>query len=82
MAERRQSLQSVTGLTRRELALLDEATLEVLSTEDVTEETIWRVRRVRRLRRDLGLQYEAIEVIVRLLDRIETLEGEQFPKRG
>jgi hypothetical protein len=82
VAERRQSLQSVTGLTRRELALLDEATLEVLSTEDVTEETIWRVRRVRRLRRDLGLQYEAIEVIVRLLDRIETLEGEQFPKRG
>jgi hypothetical protein len=34
-----------------------------------------RLRRVRRLRQDLGLSLDAVVIIVRLLDRIETLEG-------
>jgi DNA-binding transcriptional MerR regulator len=33
-----------------------------------------RVRRIRRLRRDLGFPYEAIAVIVRLVERVEELE--------
>jgi hypothetical protein len=35
----------------------------------------WRRRRARRLRRDLGLSADAVVIIVRLLDRIEVLEG-------
>jgi hypothetical protein len=34
-----------------------------------------RLRRVRRLRQDLGLSLDAVVIIVRLLDRIEALEG-------
>jgi hypothetical protein len=34
-----------------------------------------RLRRVRRLRQDLGLSLDAVVIIVRLLDRIEELEG-------
>jgi hypothetical protein len=33
-----------------------------------------RLRRIRRLRRDLGLDVEAVAIVVRLLDRIEALE--------
>jgi hypothetical protein len=35
----------------------------------------WRRRRARRLRRDLGLPADAVVIIIRLLDRIEVLEG-------
>jgi hypothetical protein len=34
-----------------------------------------RLRRARRLRRDLGLSMDAIVIILRLVERIETLEG-------
>jgi hypothetical protein len=34
-----------------------------------------RLRRMRRLRRDLGLSMDAVVIIVRLLDRIEALES-------
>ncbi len=78
MPERRLSdAQQLTGMTRRELALLDAETLDALSSGEVSQEVVWRVRRVRRLRRDLGLQYDAIEIIVRLLDRIDRIEGRQ-----
>jgi hypothetical protein len=67
-------LRRLTGLTRRELELLDPETITHLVAEDLDEEVVWRVRRVRRLRRDLGLQYDAVEIIVRLLERIDALE--------
>jgi hypothetical protein len=40
----------------------------------------WRRRRARRLRRDLGLSADAVVIIVRLLDRIEVLEGRRRPR--
>jgi hypothetical protein len=67
-------LTLVTGMTRRELECVDEGTLAALAAGDFGEAVIWRLRRVRRLRRDLGLDYAAIEIIVRLLDRLEALE--------
>jgi hypothetical protein len=70
-------LMDLTGLTRRELEVIDEATLATLAVGEVNEQVIWRVRRVRRLRRDLGLDYASIEIIVRLLDRVEELERRQ-----
>ncbi|MEA2683977.1 MAG: MerR family regulatory protein [Chloroflexota bacterium] len=70
-------LMGLTGLTRRELEVIDEATLASLALGEVNEQVVWRVRRVRRLRRDLGLDYASIEIIVRLLDRVEELERRQ-----
>jgi hypothetical protein len=80
VADRLAALASLTGLTRRELAVLDPETISALSSGEVTDEVVWRVRRVRRLRRDLGLPYEAIEIIVRLVDRVERLE--RLQQRG
>lgn len=34
-----------------------------------------RIRRIRRLRRDLGLSYDAIELVLRLVERVEAVEG-------
>jgi hypothetical protein len=60
------------------------STLELRRYMQIEETTVERVpaaalaarmRRVRRLRRDLGLSFDAIAVIVRLLDRIDALEG-------
>jgi hypothetical protein len=68
-------LLRLTGITRRELDCYDdELRLEWRSAE-LDEETVWRIRRVHRLRRQLGLDYDALEIIVRLVDRIEQLEG-------
>jgi hypothetical protein len=67
-------LTLITGLTRRELELVDQETLAAVAAGDVRAEVIWRLRRVRRLRRDLGLDYAAIEIIVGLLDRLDQLE--------
>lgn len=67
-------LTVLTGLTRRELEVVDQETLAAVATGDVSDEVIWRLRRVRRLRRDLGLDYAAIEIVVRLLDRLEQQE--------
>ena len=41
----------------------------------IRPELLRRLRRVRRLRRDLGLSLDAVVIIVRLLDRIDALEG-------
>jgi hypothetical protein len=74
-AERRvDKLRRLTGLTRRELECYDEAALRRWLEAELSEETIWRIRRVRRLRQ-IGLDYDAIEIIVRLLDRMEQLES-------
>jgi hypothetical protein len=67
-------LTVVTGMTRRELECVDQETLTALAAGDLGADVVWRLRRVRRLRRHLGLDYAAIEIIVRLLDRVEALE--------
>lgn len=67
-------LTVITGMTRRELECVDDDTLAAVASGDFGEEVLWQLRRVRRLRRDLGLDYAAIEIIVRLLDRVEALE--------
>ncbi|MGH7777699.1 MAG: chaperone modulator CbpM [Candidatus Dormibacterales bacterium] len=44
-------------------------------TEVVDEIAVRRLRRVHRLRRDLGLDLHAIAIIVRLIERLERAEG-------
>ena len=68
-------LERLTGMTRRELEVYEDETLQRWREGGLDEETIWRIRRVHRLRRQLGLDYESIEIIVRLVDRIERLES-------
>jgi len=74
-AERVDELERRTGLTRRELEVYDQATLDRWRQGELDDETVWRIRRVRRLHRQLGLDYESIEIILRLVDRIEQLEA-------
>ena len=74
-AERVDELERRTGLTRRELEVYDQATLDRWRQGELDDETVWRIRRVRRLHRQLGLDYESIEIILRLVDRIEHLEA-------
>jgi hypothetical protein len=67
-------LARASGLSRIELhryMQIEEMTVEALPAAELAA----RLRRVRRLRRDLGLSLDAIAIIVRLLDRIDALEG-------
>jgi hypothetical protein len=67
-------LARASGLSPLELRRymqVEEATVETLPAAVLAA----RLRRVRRLRRDLGLSFDAIAIIVRLLDRIESVEG-------
>jgi hypothetical protein len=68
-------LARASGLSRIELhrymQIEEEMTVEALPAAELAA----RLRRVRRLRRDLGLSLDAIAIIVRLLDRIDALEG-------
>lgn len=43
-------------------------------THGYSEEELRQLRRIRRLQRDLGLNMAGVEVAVRLLDQIETLQ--------
>jgi hypothetical protein len=70
-----QELLRLAGITRRELESYDEELLAAWRSAELDEQTLWRIRRVHRLRRQLGLNYEAIEIIVRLVDRLEQLES-------
>ncbi|HZB96998.1 MAG TPA: MerR family transcriptional regulator [Candidatus Sulfotelmatobacter sp.] len=64
-----------SGVGPRELRRYEEWGLLSLG-EEAHDELVSRVRRIRRLRRHLGLSYDAIELVLRLVDRIERLEGE------
>jgi hypothetical protein len=68
-------LLRLTGITRRELDCYDDELRLAWRSAELDDETVWRIRRVHRLRRQLGLDYDALEIIVRLVDRIEQLEG-------
>ncbi|HXA28093.1 MAG TPA: hypothetical protein VN193_05040 [Candidatus Angelobacter sp.] len=54
-------------ITRRELLVLRAHGLDGELTE-------LRVRRIRRLRRDLGLSYDVIALVLPLVERVEELE--------
>jgi hypothetical protein len=68
------------SITRSELeryrryGLLVDADAATLSLDAARQ-----VRRIRRLRRDLGLSYDTIALVVRLVERIEQLEGRRPP---
>jgi hypothetical protein len=62
-----------SGLRREEVIRL--VRLEVVPDAAPSPDLLRRLRRARRLRRDLGLSLDAVVIIVRLLDRIEALEG-------
>ena len=65
------------GLTRAEIRRFVD--LEVLPVGRGRSEAAMmrRLRRARRLRRDLGLSLDAVAIILRLLDRIEALQQAQ-----
>ena len=60
--------------------------LEVVSVSDrsgeIDPDLLRRLRRARRLRRDLGLSLDAVVIIQRLLDRLEALEGRPAHRVG
>lgn len=75
------ALARLVGLPPRDLARLAEAELVRVPPalgDEVDEALLARLRRIRRLRRDLGLDPDAVEVVVRLLDRLDAVE----PRRG
>lgn len=61
----------VREFVRFEVVTIGEGPLEAV--------VVRKLRRAHRLRRDLGLSTDAVVIILRLLDRIEALEG---PSRG
>jgi MerR HTH family regulatory protein len=66
-----------SGLSRSEVTQFLELDLVTLPDQTVRPAVVRRLRRVRRMRRDLGLSLDAVVIIMRLLDRIEMLEGTQ-----
>jgi hypothetical protein len=64
-----------SGLSRSEVSHFLELEVVTLPGGVVRPALLRRLRRVRRMRRDLGLSLEAVAIILRLLDRIEVLEG-------
>jgi DNA-binding transcriptional MerR regulator len=70
----RAEVRTVRGVGRRELETYVASGLIAIAGAGPTEADLRRARRIRRLRRDLGLSYEAIEVVLRLVDRLEAAE--------
>lgn len=64
-----------SGLRMDEVRRLVRLEIVVLDGETVRPALLRRLRRVRRLRRDLGLSLDVAIIVIRLLDRIEVLEG-------
>jgi hypothetical protein len=69
MPERTRARQS---LGRRELQSYEaRGLLRLGEGPGPTAAELERARRIRRLRRDLGLSYESIDIVLRLVDRLE-----------
>jgi MerR HTH family regulatory protein len=66
-----------SGLRRTEVRRLVQLDVVVTGEEPIGPAVLRRLRRARRLRRDLGLSLDAVAIILRLVDRIEALEGRQ-----
>jgi DNA-binding transcriptional MerR regulator len=73
------SLARASGLSQRELRRFVQVGIVTFAGEPVQPALLRRLRRVRRMRRDLGLSLDAIVIILRLLDRLEALEGRTPP---
>jgi DNA-binding transcriptional MerR regulator len=69
------SMARQCGITRREMRRYVELEMITPSPGEVTEATRRRLRRIRRLQQDLDIDLEVVAIIVRLLDRIQELEG-------
>lgn len=70
-----------SGLRTDEVRRLARLEIVVLDGETVRPALLRRLRRVRRLRRDLGLSLDVAIIVIRLLDRIEALEGARTAPR-
>jgi len=68
-------LARTSGLRTDEVRRLVQLEVVTLSGETLQPALLRRLRKVRRLRRDLGLSLDAAIIVVRLLDRIEALEA-------
>ena len=66
-----------TGLSRAEVRRLVELDILAGRHGQVQPTVMRRLRRARRLRRDLGLSLDAVAIILHLLDRIEALQQAQ-----
>jgi hypothetical protein len=68
---------TVTRISRRELliyeshGLVGDAEAEALESAEMQH----RIRRIRRLHRDLGLSYDVIGLVMPLVERLEVLEA-------
>ncbi|HKA11584.1 MAG TPA: chaperone modulator CbpM [Candidatus Dormibacteraeota bacterium] len=66
-----------TGLTRTEIRHFVDLDVLLVGRGHAEATLMRRLRRARRLRRDLGLSLDAVAIILRLLDRIEALQQAQ-----
>lgn len=66
-----------TGLTRAEIRRFVGIDVLLVGRGRAEATMMRRLRRARRLRRDLGLSLDAVAIILRLLDRIEALQQAQ-----
>ena len=70
-------LTKSTGLTRAEIRRFVDLDVLLIGRGRAEATTMRRLRRARRLRRDLGLSPDAVAIILHLLDRIEALRQAQ-----
>ena len=68
-------LARTSGLPAGEVRRLVQLDVVVVAGEVLQPALVRRLRRIRRLRRDLGLSLDAAIIVLRLLDRIDELEG-------
>jgi hypothetical protein len=64
-----------SGLRPTEVRRYIQVGVVTLTDKGLQPEMVRRLRRARRLRRDLGLSMDAIVIILRLVERVEALEG-------
>ena len=64
-----------SGLRSGEVRRLAELEVVIVGGGALQPALVRRLRRIRRLRRDLGLSLDAAIIVLRLLDRIDELEG-------
>ena len=74
-------LGQAAGLTRHQLARYQELRLITIPDGPPSETLRRRLRRIHRLRRDLGLGSEAVAVVLHLLDQLESAHGLERPHR-
>lgn len=72
-------LARVSGISGTELRRYVEMEAVTMTSGEMPAALVRRLRRIRRLRRDLSLSVDAVAIILRLLDRIEVLEEEARP---